>query len=351
MVTEAAQHVIAAGGKRFRPLLVVLGVPVRSGRRTGRGARRRRRQGRGGGRADPRRQPLPRRRDGRGAAAAGLGQRQRPLGQHGGHPGRRLPVRPGVRGGRRARSGVRPAPGRTFARLVQGQIAETVGPAGRRPAGALPVGGGRQDRLPDRHLRAVRGQGGRRRRWRCSGRWRRSARRSASSSSSATTSSTSPATRPARRRAPICGRASRPCRRCCSGARRTRPHPPTPGCCELLDSDLRDDADLAEALVLLRAHRVRRPGAGRGPASGGPRPLVPDRPARRPRPGRPGRALRHGGHPLALIVTRCSAARLRSEYRSKRRLCAFSDHGGLERLPKRRLCALSDHSGFAICQA
>ena len=33
MVTEAAQHIIAAGGKRFRPLLVVLGVaprPVRA---------------------------------------------------------------------------------------------------------------------------------------------------------------------------------------------------------------------------------------------------------------------------------------------------------------------------------
>ena len=26
MVTEAAQHIIAAGGKRFRPLLVVLGA-------------------------------------------------------------------------------------------------------------------------------------------------------------------------------------------------------------------------------------------------------------------------------------------------------------------------------------
>ena len=33
MVTEAARHVIAAGGKRFRPLLVVLGLAVRAGRR------------------------------------------------------------------------------------------------------------------------------------------------------------------------------------------------------------------------------------------------------------------------------------------------------------------------------
>ena len=35
---------------------------------------------------------------------------------------------------------------RTFSRLVQGQIAETVGPARRRPARPLPAGGGRQDR-------------------------------------------------------------------------------------------------------------------------------------------------------------------------------------------------------------
>ena len=28
MVTEAAQHIIAAGGKRFRPLLVVLGSHI-----------------------------------------------------------------------------------------------------------------------------------------------------------------------------------------------------------------------------------------------------------------------------------------------------------------------------------
>ena len=59
MVTEAAQHIIAAGGKRFRPLLVVLGsylgptprptdvVKAAVGRRT-----------------HPCGEPVPRRRDG-----------------------------------------------------------------------------------------------------------------------------------------------------------------------------------------------------------------------------------------------------------------------------------------------
>ena len=42
---------------------------------------------------------------------------------------------------------------------------------------------------------------------------------------------------------------------------------------------------------------VRRPGAGRGPASGRPGPFLPDRPPRRPRPRRSGRPLRLGGHP------------------------------------------------------
>ena len=45
----------------------------------------------------------------------------------------------------------------TFTRLVEGQILETVQPgAGRGPARALPRGGRRQDRLADRHLRALR---------------------------------------------------------------------------------------------------------------------------------------------------------------------------------------------------
>ena len=45
----------------------------------------------------------------------------------------------------------------TFARLVEGQILETVAAGrGRGPAAALPRGGRRQDRLADRHLRPVR---------------------------------------------------------------------------------------------------------------------------------------------------------------------------------------------------
>ena len=45
----------------------------------------------------------------------------------------------------------------TFARLVEGQILETVPPRrGGGPAAALPRGGRRQDRLADRHRRAVR---------------------------------------------------------------------------------------------------------------------------------------------------------------------------------------------------
>ena len=52
----------------------------------------------------------------------------------------------------------------TFARLVQGQIRETVGPRdGEDPLRALPLGRGRQDRLADRHLGPLRRPGGRRR--------------------------------------------------------------------------------------------------------------------------------------------------------------------------------------------
>ena len=110
---------------------------------------------------------------------------------------------------------------RTFSRLVQGQIAETVGPAGAGPARPLPASRRGQDRVADRHLGALRGQAaGRAARGAAdAGRVRRS--RSASSSSSATTSSTSPATRPAKPRAPTCGKASPRCPRCWPAARRT----------------------------------------------------------------------------------------------------------------------------------
>ena len=163
----------------------------------------------------------------------------------------------------------------TFSRLVQGQIRETTGPGDDDPLRALPVGGRRQDRLADRRL----GADGRAHR-RCepgppagAHRVRRADRRRPSSCP--TTSSTSPATPPsrARRRAPTCARACRPCR-CCShcaprdaGDARLR---------SLLAGDLSDDGSHAEALaccartppwtrpatdVLHRAER--RPGAAR----------------------------------------------------------------------------------------
>ena len=101
---------------------------------------------------------------------------------------------------------------RTFTRLVEGQILETVKPgAGRGPARALPRGRRRQDRLADRHLGALRRDVRRR-----AARGRRgaaapTARSSARPSSSPTTSSTSPRspTPRARRRAPTCARACR----------------------------------------------------------------------------------------------------------------------------------------------
>ena len=61
---------------------------------------------------------------------------------------------------------------RTFSRLVQGQIAETVGPgADEDPLDHYLQVRRRQDRLADRHLRAVRRQDRRRRRRTCSRRW------------------------------------------------------------------------------------------------------------------------------------------------------------------------------------
>ena len=95
-----------AGGKRFRPLLVLLaaqfGDPDRR-RRAHRGVRRR---------ADPPRDAVPRRRDGRGRPAPRRRVGQRPLGQPRRDPHRRLPVRPSLRPHRRPRPGGRPDPGR-----------------------------------------------------------------------------------------------------------------------------------------------------------------------------------------------------------------------------------------------
>ena len=115
---------------------------------------------------------------------------------------------------------------RTFARLVQGQIAETVGPAaGPGPAAPLPAGRVGQDGFADRDLGAVRGQARRRR-----------PRQQVMAEfgeqigvvfqlSDDIIDITSDER--ARRRAPTCAKASRPCRPC-SPAR--RPTPRTPGC-------------------------------------------------------------------------------------------------------------------------
>ena len=251
MVTEAAQHVIAAGGKRFRPLLVVLASQF--------------------GPTDAGEAPIDdvvraamvvelthvaslyhddvmdeaRLRRGSASANARWGNTVAIL------VGDFLFARASEEVAELGPDYVR-LQSRTFARLVQGQIAETVGPQdadplehylsvvadktasliatsalfGAKVAGAVP----------------------------CSERWRRTRRRSAWSSSSPTTSSTSPPTRPGRRREPTCGKASRPCDPVVP-----RSADPTSAVdarlLQLLDSDLREDTDLAEALVLLRAHR------------------------------------------------------------------------------------------------
>ena len=127
MVTEAAQHIIAAGGKRFRPLLVVLGSHIGPYADP-----RRRDQGGSGGRAHPRRQPLPRRRDGRGQLRRGSDSANARWGNT-------VAILVGDLLFARASDTVAELgpefvrlQARTFSRLVQGQIAETVGPTDGR---------------------------------------------------------------------------------------------------------------------------------------------------------------------------------------------------------------------------
>ena len=117
---------------------------------------------------------------------------------------------------------------RTFARLVHGQIAETVGPARRRPDRALPARDRREDRLADRHVGPVRRRCSPVRRRSRSRRSPGTARRSASPSSSPTTCSTSPPSRRSRARppAPTCARACRRCR-CSTRSPTTTPTPPS----------------------------------------------------------------------------------------------------------------------------
>ena len=145
---------------------------------------------------------------------------------------------------------------RTFERLVQGQIHETVGPGRRRrPGRALPAGDRRQDRVTDRYVGAVRRAAVRRApptRPSCSP---SGASGSASPSSSPTTCSTSRRSRPspARRRARTCASTSRRCRSCCCAAQRA---PEDAELLAALDGDLSDDAALADVLKQLRAHPV-----------------------------------------------------------------------------------------------
>ena len=142
---------------------------------------------------------------------------------------------------------------RTFARLVQGQIAETVGPSGSGPAGALPDGGRGQDRVADRHLRVVRGQGGRR---------RRSVQRALTAYGEEVgtvfqlsddiidiTSEVTGKTPGTDLREGIPTLPTLLFRRMADPA-----SPSDARLLELLDSDLSDDEELAEALALLRAH-------------------------------------------------------------------------------------------------
>ncbi len=153
---------------------------------------------------------------------------------------------------------------RTFARLVHGQIAETVGPARRRrPGRPLPARDRREDRLADRHVGPVRRHVRRCRRASTSTPSPGTARRSASPSSSPTTCSTSPPSRASRARppAPTCARACRRCR-CSTRAPADDSDASSVRLREILATGpLTDDALHAEALGLLR----ESPGAEAGP--------------------------------------------------------------------------------------
>ena len=151
-VTQAASHLLDAGGKRFRPLLVLLAAEAgAAARRRGRGHRRLRRGD------HPPRLALPRRRDGRGRPAPRRRLGQRPLGQPGRDPHRRLPLRQVLRADRPAGRRRGADPGRDLHPPGRGPDPRDRRPGPRRgPAGALPRGRGRQDRLADRDLGPLR---------------------------------------------------------------------------------------------------------------------------------------------------------------------------------------------------
>ena len=102
---EAAGHLMAAGGKRFRPMLALLAAQL------GDPERPRGHLGRGGLRADPPGDALPRRRHGRGRRPPRGAQRQQPLDQQHRHPHRRPAVRPGLGPAGRPGAGGGPHPG------------------------------------------------------------------------------------------------------------------------------------------------------------------------------------------------------------------------------------------------
>ena len=167
---------------------------------------------------------------------------------------------------------------RTFSRLVQGQIAETVGPQDADPLDhyLCVVADKTGSLIATSALFGAKVAGAD---CRCSGRWRRTRRRSAPSSSSPTTSSTSPATRPARPRHRSPGRGPDPAD---TAVRRSSDRPHQDARCWGCWIPTCARRRLAEALVLLRPHPcVDR----RGPRSGAaPTGRVPSSPTCPPAP-------------------------------------------------------------------
>ena len=152
-VTEAASHLMDAGGKRFRPLLVLLAAEAGDHADVRRGRHRRLRR-----RADP-----PRRRSTtttswtRPTCAAAPTRRNARWDNHVAIlTGDFLFSKSSELTADLGADAVR-IQAQTFTRLVEGQILETVEPGpGEDPLDALPRGRRRQDRLADRHLRPLR---------------------------------------------------------------------------------------------------------------------------------------------------------------------------------------------------
>ena len=218
-LTKIAQHLLLAGGKRFRPLLALLSARFGPARRRSEAPRR------GGGGAHPRREPLPRRRDRRGGHTPGRSLGERQLVEHGGDPRRRLPHGPSV-GGRRDSlvPGVGSPAGRHLCRTGRGSDAGAAAARQPRPfRGGLRTRDRRQDGFSDPNLGPTGGDGIRCRRRR---RWRPS-RRGRGSSGWCSRSSTTPWTSspPRRRWASRLGRTSAKARS--RGQCSKRPEAPT----------------------------------------------------------------------------------------------------------------------------